>query len=305
MPLLTHCMLCRSSAGFLYLSTTEKPVSAKCFIWEYNRVLLQRGKNVLFQKAGLERIFRGFDNFHALWHASNRGESDKVHSMTILFYSILLDEVCCSGKIITRNCLRHSAMTYSQNKTIKNSFLLPNQNLQFSFITFSSLYYQRNLSNSPRNLWHSLQFCQENLHPGPWCVICHITWPLFDYWVPFHFQREQLIQNKSLHHWLLIMAFICTSSEKSECFVPHSILQLKNVTPVFSFSVLFSPLEVFEGGKNTLWVFLYRSIHLPFPEMPLTSLLLNPLHENVSEQVHVSHYISYSSPNQDLASCVR
>lgn len=177
-------------------------------------------KNVLFEKAGLERIFRGLDNFYALWHASNWGESDKVHSMTILFYSILLDEVCCSGEIITRNCLRHSAMIYGQNKIIKNSLLLPNQNLQFSFITFSSLYYQRNLSNSPRNLWHSLQFCQENLHPGPWCVICHITWSLFDYWVPFHFQREQLIQKKSLHHWLLIMAFICTSSEKPECLVP-------------------------------------------------------------------------------------
>lgn len=39
--------------------------------------------------------------------------------------------------------------------------------------------------------------------------------------------------------------------------------------------------------------------------MPLTSLLLNPLHENVSEQVHVSHYINYSSPNQDLTPCVR
>lgn len=44
----------------------------------------------------------------------------------------------------------------------------------------------------------------------------------------------------------------------------------------------FSLLWKFFGrGKNTWWVFLYRNIHLPFPEMSLASLLLNPLHENV------------------------
>lgn len=51
--------------------------------------------------------------------------------------------------------------------------------------------------------------------------------------------------------------------------------------------LLLSTLKVFGGGKNTWWVFLYRSTHLPFPEMPFTSLLLNLLHENVFE-VHAS-----------------
>lgn len=184
---------------------------AKCFIWEYNHVLLQRGNILLFQKAGLQRIFGKLDISYALWHVSNWGGSDKVHFTIILFYSILLDLVCCSGVVTTRNCLRHSAMTYGQKKTIKNSLLLPTQNMQFSFNILFFSCYQRNLSNSPRNLCCSLQFCQKKLHPGPWCVICHITWPLFDCWVPFHFQREQLIQKKSLQHRLLIMAFICPS----------------------------------------------------------------------------------------------
>lgn len=140
----------------------------------------------------------------------------------MLFYSILLDVVCPSGGVISRNCLRHSAMTYGQKESIKNIVSrFPLRVFSFALISsFSSLCQSRKpfpLTKKP------FQFTLVPPRKPPSRPTdlphCLASFP-FNCWVPFHLQRQQLIQNKSLHHRFLIMGFICPSPEKFEFLVP-------------------------------------------------------------------------------------
>lgn len=181
--------------------------------------------------------------------------------MAMPFYSILLDVVCPSGVVISRNCLRHSAMTYGQKETIKNRVSsFPLRIFSFALISsFSSLCQLKKLFQFTKKPFQFTLVLPRTPRSRPMDLPHHLVSFPFNCWVPFHLQREQLIQNKSLHHRLLIMGFICPFPEKFEFLVPpfKTSIQKCIITCVLLFCAPLS-IESFSGWQEHLMSLLVQ-----------------------------------------------